>query len=89
MNCQLCERPFDHTYGKNRKKFSTGPPTAHHMVPNQKGGKKGERIYLCAPCHKQLHKMFDNGFLKRDYYTLEKLRASEKVKNWVRWVRKK
>lgn len=89
MNCQLCGRPFNFAYGKNRKKFSTGPPTAHHLVPKQKGGKKGERIFLCVPCHKQLHRMFDNGLLKRDYAALEKLRAPDRVKDWVEWIRRK
>ncbi len=87
--CQLCERPFDYTYGKNRKKFSTGPPTAHHLVPKQKGGKKGERVSLCVPCHKQLHKMFDNLQLKQDHSTLKKLKESDEVRKWVEWIGKK
>ena len=89
MNCQLCGRPFDNTYGKDRKKFATGPPTVHHLVPKQKGGKKGERVSLCVPCHKQLHKMYENRELKQYYPTLEKLRESEKVKNWVEWIGRK
>jgi 5-methylcytosine-specific restriction endonuclease McrA len=87
--CQLCQRPFDYSYGRNRKKFSTGPPTAHHLIPRQKGGKKGEKIYLCVPCHKQIHKMFDNGELKKNYSTLEKLLESEKVRTWVEWIRRR
>jgi 5-methylcytosine-specific restriction protein A len=89
MNCELCDRPFDFAYGKKRKKFATGAPTIHHLVPKQKGGKKGERVSLCVPCHKQLHKMYDNKILKMDYYSIEKLKESKKIREWVEWIKRK
>ena len=65
--CELCGREV--------------PLTKHHSTPKQKKGKKGEAIYLCGPCHKQVHALFTNSELKK-LNTVEKLKEdgeSEKM----------
>jgi len=76
--CQLCER--------------TGLAlTEHHLVPRQKGGggQGGETIDVCVPCSKQIHALFTNSELKQKFNTLEALKADERVRKFVDWVRKK
>jgi len=76
MVCQLCERDV--------------PTTAHHLIPKHKKKKNNDdKVDLCLPCHNQVHALFDNNELKRSYNTLDKLKANEKVRKWIQWVKKK
>jgi ribosome-binding protein aMBF1 (putative translation factor) len=72
--CELCGREV--------------PLTRHHSIPKQKRGKKGAVIYLCVPCHKQIHALFTNSELKK-LNTVEKLKEDARVQKWIVWVRKK
>jgi len=65
--------------------------TNHHLVPKQKKGRNEQDNYakVCIPCSKQIHALFTNKELKREYNTIEKLKSSAKIKKWVGWVRKK
>jgi hypothetical protein len=76
MNCNLCGR---FTNEDNREK--------HHLIPRAKGGKSTE--YVCVDCGNQIHKLFTNNELKKDFNTIEKLKANDKVQTWIRWVQKK
>ena len=75
--CELCGR--------------TVPPhliTLHHLLPKQKGGKADHRVPLCKPCHKQIHAIFANTDLARMYTTLELLRQSPQLQQFLKWIRK-
>lgn len=64
--------------------------TEHHLVPRSKG-KKGQAlptVLICSACHRQLHVLFTNEELARDFNTLEKLRENEAVRRFVKWIRK-
>jgi hypothetical protein len=45
-------------------------------------------IDCCVPCSKQVHALFTNGEMKRQFNTLEKLKNDPKVQNWITWRRK-
>ncbi|MGF1635072.1 MAG: HNH endonuclease [Phycisphaerae bacterium] len=75
--CQLCGREV--------------PPhllTLHHTRPKQRGGKAEHRRPLCKPCHKQVHAVFTNKELEREFDTVEKLQAAERLGPFLTWIRK-
>ncbi|MDQ3812719.1 MAG: HNH endonuclease [Armatimonadota bacterium] len=74
--CQLCERPV-------------GTLTIHHLVPKSQAT-KGEPIptaAICSACHRQLHALFTNKQLAREFSSLEELRTDPHVQRFLRWVR--
>ena len=60
--------------------------TLHHLTPKQKGGKAEDRVPLCKPCHKQLHAMFTNKELMKEYSTVEKLRGAPLLDGFLKWI---
>jgi len=87
MQCQLCEREVARL-------------TEHHLIPRQatkrdnKRTKKrsntdlGPTIAICSPCHRQIHKLFDNATLARDLNTRDRLRRDPQLQAFLRWIRK-
>lgn len=76
--CPLCERELGEV---NISK--------HHLIPKSKGGKNGETVLLHNMCHQKIHSVFTEKELKREYCTIEKLRANEEIIKFVKWVAKK
>lgn len=79
MICPICNRT---------------PPTAeyiekHHLTPRSAGGKSGKTVLICIDCGDQIHKLFTNKELKREYNTLEKLLTDPKIQRWKEWVNNK
>jgi hypothetical protein len=71
--------------------------TDHHLIPRARHNKKVRRDHgeernktadTCRPCHDQLHKLFTEKELERQYNTIEKLKAHPDVQNWIAWRRK-
>jgi len=85
-NCGFCDR---------EKKL-----TFHHYIPrtlhsNKYFKKMFEKVYmkthginLCKDCHKMVHKFFTEKELGRYYNTREKLFTVEKVRDFLKWVKK-
>ena len=48
-------------------------PTHSYIEFNKYG------IYLCIPCHKQLHNLFSHRELALTYYTVERIKMSDKM----------
>ena len=74
--CPLCERPI--------------PPAqrdAHHLVPRMKGGKL--TVAMHRICHRQVHALFSETELARDFSTPQALLASAEIRKFVEWVRTK
>lgn len=74
--CPLCGRPI--------------PPAqqdAHHMVPKSQGGRATTLLHRI--CHRQLHALFSEQELAREYASPEALLAHEEVRRFVEWVRTK
>jgi hypothetical protein len=59
----------------------------HHVVPKSRGGR--ETVRLCFSCHKQIHALFSEKELEREYNTLEALLATEAMRRWAGWIRKR
>ena len=84
-HCELCRRVV--------------PLTFHHLVPRkmhrrthfQKHYDREELnrgLYLCHPCHRGLHRLYDEMTLAKELNTREALLADEKVRRHVAWVAK-
>lgn len=76
LRCPLCERLI--------------PPSQrddHHLVPKMKGGKK--TVPMHRICHRQLHALFSETELARQYNTAEALLAHREVQKFVEWVKTK
>jgi hypothetical protein len=72
--------------------------TSHHLIPRARHNKKVVRDLgderrktadTCRPCHKQLHALFTEKELEREYNTIEKLKAHPGVQKWIEWKRKR
>ena len=73
--CSICQRLTPPKYSEK-----------HHLVPRSKKGT--ETIDVCCNCGDQVHKIFTNKDMDREYNTLEKLLAHSDVQKWVKWVNK-
>ncbi|MFE4573280.1 hypothetical protein [Paenibacillus chitinolyticus] len=73
--CELCGR-----HEVNR--------TEHHLTPKEKGGTFLPTAMLCIPCHKQIHALFTNKQLERGLHTLDALRDDERMRAFLKWIRK-
>ena len=74
--CPLCGRPI--------------PPSqqdAHHMVPKSRGGRATTVLHRI--CHRQLHALFSEQELAREYASPEALLAHPDVAKFVAWVKAK
>ena len=78
MICPLCDRDID-----------PGDGDDHHLVPKQKGGKKGDVVHLHRFCHTKIHSIFTNGELKKTYSTVTALRQHPEIEKFVLWVQGK
>ncbi len=76
--CTICERETPEKYVEK-----------HHLTPCSRGGKDKEKTLTCIDCGDQVHRLFTNKELERDYYTLEKLLAHPKIQKWKKWVKNK
>jgi len=83
--CQLC--------GRQVKEM-----TCHHLIPrtrhkNKRNKRQFDRddvksrtVAVCHPCHKNIHAVFSNKELERDYNTLDALRAHPDIRRFSEWV---
>lgn len=79
MPCQLCDRDVPQL-------------TAHHLVPRQTVKRKqsdpGPTIDICSACHRQIHALYSNLELARNFNTIDKLKSEPKMSKFLNWVRK-
>ena len=73
--CGLCEREVQQT-------------SRHHLVPREEGGRYGEIVDLCQPCHSSVHRFLTNRELARQYATVAALREAEELRGYLSWIRK-
>lgn len=73
--------------------------TFHHLIPRKLHRRTGFKknysredlnkgIDICQPCHRGLHKLYDEMALGKRFYTLELLLADEAVQRHVQWSAK-
>ena len=66
------------------------PPSqrdAHHLVPKSKGGRHTE--YLHRICHRQIHSLFTETELARQFNSVDTLLAQPDIAIFVAWVKTK
>lgn len=73
--CSLCERPVQHT-------------TRHHLVPREEGGRYGETVDLCQPCHSSVHRFLSNRALAQQFHTVAALRRADELQSYLSWIKK-
>lgn len=61
--------------------------TRHHLIPKSRKGR--DTVLICQPCHKQIHAVFTEKELERNYHTIETLLEAEEFRSWVAWIRKR
>ena len=74
--CPLCER-----------KIPRSQRDAHHLVPKSKGGRRTE--YLHRICHRQIHALFTETELARQFNSVEALLGQPDIALFVGWVKTK
>jgi len=86
--CALCKREVDEL-------------TVHHLIPksrhkNKKAKDKFGRdemrnrvAMLCGPCHANIHAIFSEKTLEREFPTLELLAADPDVLKFTEWIKNK
>jgi hypothetical protein len=73
--------------------------TQHHVIPRTEHKRKKKRegltqeflntvIWICAPCHKNIHAVLTERELADHYHTIEKLRRFPAIQKFTNWVRK-
>jgi hypothetical protein len=78
MNCQICQRETPQEYLEK-----------HHLIPKEKYGADMGTILVCCSCGDQIHNLFSNKQLAKEYNTIEKILDNEKIIKWVKWIRNK
>ena len=87
MSCEICGR-------------AEVDLTRHHLIPlTRHANKRARRVttaeerqqvaLICRPCHHQIHALFTEKQLERDFPTLALLAAHPDVARFVEWIRKK
>ena len=74
--CPLCERAIPDSM-----------KDAHHLGPKSKGGR--ETQFLHRICHRQIHALFTETELARQYSTVEALLVHPEIELFVKWVKNK
>ncbi|MFN2348798.1 MAG: hypothetical protein ABR558_04375 [Thioalkalivibrio sp.] len=84
MHCQLCGR--------------AEALTRHHLIPktrhrNRRNKRLFDRvevrervIWICRPCHSQVHRVLDEKTLEREYNTLEALQGHPDIRTFTQWI---
>jgi hypothetical protein len=74
--CPLCDRAVP----KSQR-------DEHHLIPKSHGGR--QTAILHRICHQQIHALFTETELARQYNTVEKLKLQVGVMGFIEWVRLK
>ena len=74
--CPLCDRVIP-----------SGQRDAHHLIPKSKGGRQTQ--YLHRICHRQIHALFTETELVKQFNSVEALLAHPDIQRFVAWVKTK
>lgn len=75
-SCALCGRPIP-----------AAQKDLHHLVPKMKGGKL--TVAMHRICHRQIHALFSENELARQFNTPSALLAHADIQSFVTWVKTK
>ncbi len=74
--CTLCGRPIP-SHQKD----------AHHLIPKSHGGSL--TVDLHRICHRQIHALFTETELARQFSTVEQLKQQDEMRHFLKWVKTK
>lgn len=74
--CPLCDRAIP----KSQR-------DEHHLIPKSHGGR--DTAVLHRICHRQIHAIFTETELARQYSTIEQLKLQAEIVGFIEWVRLK
>lgn len=74
--CPLCDRAIPQSQRDE-----------HHLIPKSHRGR--ETVILHRICHRQIHALFTETELARQYNTVEKLKVQGDLIDFIKWVRLK
>ena len=57
----------------------------HHLRPEERA--TSPTVLLCRPCHNQIHAVFTNDELRETYDTVDSLRQSDRLGEYIEWIR--
>jgi Fe-S oxidoreductase len=71
--------------------------TRHHLIPRTRHHNKRNKrdfdraavkqvVGVCRPCHSQIHALFTEKELEREYPTIEKLRTHAELMKFAAWI---
>ena len=88
-SCALCSRRADIM-------------TRHHLVPRSRLQRRSREdrkklksqetpniTYLCRPCHDQIHTVFTENELDKQYNSLEMVREHPEMVKFINWIKNK
>ena len=58
----------------------------HHAKPKCRGGKDIHTILVCRDCGDQIHQLFTNKELDKQFNTVTALLSDDRIKKWRDWV---
>lgn len=73
--CPLCTRPLGNVWDR------------HHLIPKSRKGT--EVISIHKICHDKIHSVFTEKELDDYYHTIPRLKESEHIIKFIKWVSKK
>lgn len=85
--CACCKR-----YITQLSKHHLIPRTLHHKKKIKKEFDRvqlNHAINLCNPCHNQIHSLFTEKELGRQYYSLELIMANSDMMKFAAWIKNK
>lgn len=74
--CPLCDRVIPSSQSDE-----------HHLVPKCKGGKETRTLHRA--CHRQIHMIFTENELSKEFNTAEKLLTHPEMQKFVAWIKTK
>ena len=74
--CPLCQR-----------EIPASEQDAHHFIPKSRGGRETRLLHRI--CHRQIHALYTETELARQFNTAEALLAQPDMQKFVAWVRNK
>lgn len=73
--CPICGRESDNTLSE------------HHLIPRSKKGR--ETVTLHRICHDQVHALWTENELARDFNTIDKIMSDPRMQKFAKWAHKK
>jgi len=74
--CQLCDRAIPQILRD-----------AHHLIPKSRGGVV--TVSLHRSCHKQVHALFTESELEKNYSSIQALRSHPEMARFIEWIQDK